>query len=375
MRHSSCGRIGAWGITGVGVYVDSYLAAGLLAVALMGATDRQRVILGRVIIGLCILNVGISVVESITQTHLIPLTGPDGLDVTDAGTTEFRGAALYTHPLTGALMTAMAIFLLLTMEMSFAIRAICFLILVIGLLSFGGRAALMVTIALLAARAALTAFQDLLQRRVNINLIWSLFLVAFLLLPILVALISDTSIGDRIMSRLYYDDSAEVRTQQWLIFSRMNMEQILFGVPVATSQRLAYQVGLTGVENPWILMFLSLGAIVLPVFLMGVGLFFLHLARTYPVSRWVLLAAFLITCTSNSVGTKSPDFFLMVACVAATGRLEKLRAAVSKTASRAQYSPHAADPRGLAPGVQVREPRQAALPRRLSSSVVHVAPR
>src|SRR5262249_37200401 len=45
------------GITGVGVYVDNYLSAGALAIAMSNANGRQRRTIAHLILGLCVINV------------------------------------------------------------------------------------------------------------------------------------------------------------------------------------------------------------------------------------------------------------------------------------------------------------------------------
>ncbi len=100
------------GITGIGVYVDTYLSAAGIAVVMANASDRQRAILARLILGLCAVNVFIALAEYIHQDHFIPLQVASK-DVTDSQTEEFRPAALYGHPLTGAMATSFAVFLTL----------------------------------------------------------------------------------------------------------------------------------------------------------------------------------------------------------------------------------------------------------------------
>ena len=104
------------GFSGAAIYVESYLSAGLLAVALEVGTDRQKRSLAWWIIGFCLLSIIIGIGEGATQTHLITL------HIGDETTTprgwrdrleDFRGSGLFGHPLTASLVTSMAIFLLL----------------------------------------------------------------------------------------------------------------------------------------------------------------------------------------------------------------------------------------------------------------------
>ncbi len=99
---------------------------------------------------------------------------------------------------------------------------------------------------------------------------------------------------------------------------------------------LKYQIGLgndtTDIENFWLLMFLNLGIIGFVVFLIALGLFLVHMGRTtnHPLGWMLMIAAILIDSTSNSLGRKSIDLFLMVACmIAMTGYPRTVPAAIS----------------------------------------------
>ena len=48
--------------------------------------------------------------------------------------------------------------------------------------------------------------------------------------------------------------------------------------------------------------------------ILGLAIYFLYLRRAYPDSGWLLLAALFILFSSNSIGVKTPDLFMMTAC-------------------------------------------------------------
>ena len=340
------------GITGAGVYIDTYMSAGLLAVAMMNASDRQRTILAQVILALCVANVLISVVEAIRQEHFIPLDikGENGKIVDDKIAGEFRPAALYAHPLTGAMMTSFGIFLLLALDLRFSTGAACFAVLAIGLLSFGGRASLLVTVGLLVVYTMATSVRDVIRRRMNRRLIAAVFLTTAVLVPVGIYLLTATPIGERIESRAYYDDSARVRADQWLIFDKLSAGQFMYGIPAEDLGRTFALVGLGGVENPLILMFLNLGAIGLPILIAGMFVYFVYLLRAYPGSGWLLTSAILILSSSNSIGVKSPDLFMMTSCAVA------LRCRRSAPHRREQI-PAITQHRGLSADVVPQPPR------------------
>jgi hypothetical protein len=305
------------GITGVGVYVDNYLSAGALAIAMSSANRRQRQIIAHLILVLCAVNVLISLVEYVDQRHLIPLDmnlDNESVATFDENTEEFRPAALYTHPLTGAMATAFGLFLALETRLRFRTAAFCFGIFMVGLLSFGGRAALGITITLIVVRVAITFTRDFLNGRINGRLLGTVLLAVCLLGPLTAYLLTATPVGERIAAKAYYDESAEVRSDQWQVLNKITTQQALYGTPAVDLPLIYEQVGIRGVENPIILIVLNLGIIGSPILLLGLAIYFLYLRQAYPESGWLLLAAAFIFFSSNSIGVKTPDLFMMTAC-------------------------------------------------------------
>jgi hypothetical protein len=339
------------GLTGAGVYVDTYISAGALAMIMVNASDRQRAILARLVLALCIANVLISFAEYVHREHFIPMdfTAENGKKLTDDQSDEFRPAALYTHSLAGAMATAFGVFLVLAINLRFITAGVCFIILMVGLLSFGGRAALMVTIALLSLRMFVTLARDMMKGRVNGRILAVAALSVAILGPLTGFLLYATPVGSRIAARAYYDDSAEVRVDQWRVFEKLSPQQLMFGTPAADLDLIYGQIGLVGVENPFILIFLNLGIIGVPIFAGGLLAFFLYLHRTYPDSKWVLIAALLILSSSNSIGVKGPDLFMMTAC--AIGMKGYSRVRLTSIARRMRPAlPFPQPVRGLTPG-------------------------
>ncbi len=115
------------GFSGAAVYVESYLAPAMLAVALEAGTDRQKRSLAWWIIGFVVVSIIISIGEGATQTHLIPMHLDDSVakefadDVQD-----FRGDGLFGHPLIAAGATSMATFMLLRMRMNGLLKGALF---------------------------------------------------------------------------------------------------------------------------------------------------------------------------------------------------------------------------------------------------------
>jgi hypothetical protein len=354
------------GFSGSAVYVESYWAAGLLAFILEPADPKLKRLLARILIGICVLNVFVGLYESFTFNNWFPLVIDPDMPVSETNV-DFRANAFYNHPLTASLITSMAIFLLYAMRPGFLIAAPTFCILLVGLLAFGGRTALGVTLIM----SVLTAFYVLLSGivRRNLKLDFVIALVAAAItIPILSAIIvTQTSIAERIMDTLYYDDSAAVRATQWEIFRYLSLKNWLFGISHDDLNLLKYQIGLGGketdIENFWFLMLLNLGLIGFTVFLAAFGGFLYHLGRyTRNMNGWLLLiSALIIDSGSNSLGVKTCDLFIETAfLMAISGYADVNRApriarkilptrvtTIARLHGALAYGPNNATPRGL----------------------------
>lgn len=324
------------GFSGAAVYVESYISAGLLAIVLEQGTDRQKRSLAWWIIAFCVLSIIISIGEGATQTHLIPMQFGDETPkdmVMDSE--DFRGAGLFGHPLTAALTASMATFMLLRMRMNALLKAALFTVMLIGLLSFGGRAALGVTLIMLSLAAAVVLVRGVVMRNLSIGFVGTIAAAVIILPPLLLIIITSTDIGERIMTHMYMDESADVRSLQWLVLNHLNLHDVLFGVPPDRLAILKYQIGLgqdtTDIENFWLLMFLNLGSIGFVVFVIALGLFLMHLGRTtnHPLGWMLLVTAIIVDSSSNSLGRKSVDLYFMAACMIAMTGYPRTAPAVS----------------------------------------------
>jgi hypothetical protein len=308
------------GYSGSMVYIESFWSAGLLTIALESVTDRKKRLMAKILIGLCLIDAGVGIYESLTYSNWFPMVlDPDLVSKATQTDVDFRANAFYPHPLTASLVTAMAIFLLYSMQLRFLTAGPIFAVLLVALFAFGGRTALGVTLVASVGYAIYTLLAGILKRNLKLDFVLAIVFAA-VVIPIFVTIIvTETTIADRIMNTLYYDDSAEVRATQWAILGRLSLRNWLFGISMVDLSALKYQIGLgsidTDIENFWLLTFLNLGMIAFIPFLCLFGGFLVHIARrTSSLNGWLLmLSALLIDSTSNSLGVKSNDLFLEAA--------------------------------------------------------------
>jgi hypothetical protein len=129
----------------------------------------------------------------------------------------------------------------------------------------------------------------------------------------------------RLQAHLYWDPSAQSRIDQFNILGRLSFDQILLGCRRADLLRLVEPLrlgyGVNAIEDFWLLIFATLGALCFPVFLIGMAALASGLWRAGDTrGRLMVVTLLVVASTSNSLGRKSILLMVLVACVAASGR-------------------------------------------------------
>ncbi len=289
------------------------------------------------------LNALIAVGETLLQAHLIPLA-LDGVSIMDKPG-DFRGYALYDHPLTAAMITQMGLFLVLGMRLSRARTAVLLLVFLLGLVAFGGRTAMAVAGGSLALLGGAWLLREAAARRLDARMA-ALSAAAVAIVPLaLWAVLTQTPIGVRLAGKLYFDESAEARNVQWHVLAIMDVKNLVLGTPIDVVDELCHQLGLnvpfSDIENFWLATFVTLGIVGFFYFLLGFLPFVLHLWRIAPLHGRVLLATgLLVASTSNSLARKSNILVALTAAVLASTGFARGSAGRASAASR----PGMADP-------------------------------
>ena len=310
------------------VLLDTFLPAGLLAAVLDRAGPAGLRALRRVMQLLLAANAVLALAEMATQATLVPLYLNDAAYQPHAE--DFRPTALFDHPLTGALMMMMALALAPGRGRSTTaglVRLAYQGLIWAGLIVFGGRMALGVCVLTAGLGQAWRGLRLVLARdpRAGTTLVTAAAGLAGC--AVLFAAALAAGMGDRLAGHLYWDDSAQVRLAQWQIVGELDAPQLLFGTPrealLGLLNRLRLGPGVEVIENFWLLMFVSLGAIGFPAFLVALAAVCRwSWQRTAPAGRALLLGALVVASSSNSLGRKSTVLVCLVAatrCAAAGG--------------------------------------------------------
>ena len=324
------------GLSGAAVFVDSYLSAGVVAAVLVNASPAQRRTLAWLLVPAIAFNALIAVGETLLQAHLVPLA-LDGVSIMDKPG-DFRGYALYDHPLTAAMITQMGLFLVLGMRLSRTRTAALLLVFLVGLIAFGGRTATAVGGGSLALLGWTWLLREAVARRLDARMA-TLSAAATAIIPLaLWAVMTQTPIGVRLAGKLYFDESAEARNVQWHVLSLMDFKNLMLGTPIDLVDELCHQLGLnvpfSDIENFWLATFVTLGMVGFFYFLLGFLPFVLHLWRVAPFHGRVLLATgLLVASTSNSLARKSNILVVLTAAVLASTGFARSRVGQARAAS------------------------------------------
>ena len=307
----------ATGPGGLITLIDTFLPAGMLAAALVEASPSARGMLNRLLSTLFLLNAVVALIESVAREHVIPIAG----NVPELAS-EFRPTGLFDHPLTAAMSTMMGIFLHLGRRGFRGRVPIYEAVLILSLFAFGGRIAILLTIAGCAYLCLPGLWRATLRHDVAPRAWISVCLAAVGVATAAVGA-GATGISDRLLAHLYWDPSAQARIYQFDVLNHMDGLQLVFGARrmdlLALIEPLRLQYGADVIENFWLLMFCTLGALCFPVFVIGLlslVRFMLRSANAY--TRVMILSVMLAASCSNSLGRKSTLLVTLVGCVAAS---------------------------------------------------------
>ncbi len=333
-----CGfALAATGRVHLVVFVENFMPAGLLALVLGRAREAALRRLAWVVLAALVLGVAVSVGETLLQTHLVPivLDGREELEQPE----EFRGAGLFDHPLTGAMLTAAGLFLANSAGVARGWRAVLTAVFAVGLVAFGGRTALVLATAVFAGWQGAGMLGRLAGRALRRTDLAAAACALTVAPAALALLLTQTGVGARLVTHLYWDDSAQVRNVQWLLLPMMDPGEKLFGMTLARQELALRQLSLHwrigAVENFWLLLYLYLGAAGFAVFVAGFVPFLCWAGRRAALpGRLMLGVVMLAASTSNSLGHKANLLTVLVPMALASAALRRPspRARASATA-------------------------------------------
>lgn len=303
-------------LPGMAGTIDTFLPPALvvLLVADMDQPGYRRMEL--VLHGLMTVNALLGLFEFVTQTHVFPYRFDGEVFPFDT-----RSTALQGHPLVNAAVTSWYSLALLTGSrvLPNPVRLGLIPLQLAALVTFGGRAATVVTFGLAAVYLFGTGRRALREGRIPL-LGAACGLIILSLVPVLIAIMAEQGFFDLLLRRFVSDGgSANARVQMFDMFDPLSFRDLLAGPDIALIESMRRVNGLEwGIEQPIIKTLLYNGLFIMIMMVVAVAAFLREVARSCAPGVWLPMLSFVILLqTSESIATKTTlltKFILMVLC-------------------------------------------------------------
>ena len=293
------------GRKGIATIFDTYLLAIIVALIAAEMETRDFTRAEKLIHVLLAANALLGLAEYALNTRVFPFRF-DGA----ALEWDYRSNALLGHPLENAQITGLYIMVLLAgggASMPKSLRPAAILLQLAALVPFGGRTALLLTVAM----AALWMVPRVLQVLRGARLSLPVFAAIAVLAPLLtlgVGLIAAGGFFDVITDR--FDDdggSAKARVEMFAIFDHLSAHDIFIGASSDVIDSLRTSRGLEqGIENPVVRLLLYQGVVFTTFLIAGFTLFLIEIARRLRPGYGMAMIFFLVIISSyESIANKT----------------------------------------------------------------------
>lgn len=316
------------GRKGIASVFDTYLLA--VAVALIAAEMRGYDLTRaeKLIHVLLAANAALALIEYAIGYRFFPFRF-EGVELE----WDMRSTGLSGHPLENAQLTSIYILALLAgggASMPKVLRAPAVLLQLAALVPFGGRTAMLLTLAMMALWLVPRVVGMLRGARISLIAL----AVAAILLPALalaVAGFAASGFFDVLLVRFVDDSgSAKTRLEMFEIFSQLSAHDLLIGPNAEQIDSIRRSLGLElGIENPVVRLVLYQGAIFTGFLIAGMTLFIAEIVRRLRPGYGMALLAFVILVNSyESISNKTVALAqFIVLLIAMFHRSEPVRAA------------------------------------------------
>ena len=284
--------------------IDSFLLPPMICLVVWQLTDSQRRILAWAFHAGILLNVTLGYYEYFSGHRLIPLTVGN---IVVLG--EWRSAALLGHPLTASGLIAAYVMALVVRPailpsiIRLPVIAFCF----VSLMVFGGRTALMVTLAVMGGLLGWRGLRFAFGSRMPLAAIIMAMCLASLIAGAAV-IAFDSGVFDKMLLRFSSDKgSALARYATLHLMSYLDWTELLLGADPDRITGLQSQLGLNyGIENFWVSCITQFGLVHTVLMTIGLWCFFIDLTRRSDRGVWAIyLLMLMIAASSVSFSSKN----------------------------------------------------------------------
>lgn len=293
------------GRKGIATIFDTYLLAIIVALIAAEMETRDFTRAEKLIHVLLAANALLGLAEYALNTRVFPFRF-DGA----ALEWDYRSNALLGHPLENAQITGLYIMVLLAgggASMPKSLRPAAILLQLAALVPFGGRTALLLTVAMAALWMVPRVLQVLRGARLSLPVLAAIAVLAPLV-TLGVGLIAAGGFFDVITDR--FDDdggSAKARVEMFAIFDHLSAHDIFIGASSDVIDSLRTSRGLEqGIENPVVRLLLYQGVVFTTFLIAGFTLFLIEIARRLQPGYGMAMIFFLVIISSyESIANKT----------------------------------------------------------------------
>ncbi|ENM5751983.1 exopolysaccharide biosynthesis protein VpsF [Vibrio mimicus] len=293
-----------FGTSGLAYLIDAIFIPLLLVPVVNCLSKENKERLLTIIAYLLFINSCIAIVEFILGQSVIA--------VEIGSFAFFRSTAFLSHPLNNALITATLTPIL--MHYTRIPATLYVSVVILALFAFGGRAALGIFL-LGNFLMVLPLLRDFLGKGVRYHKLKFAYLQALVYFSFIIVLLILvlSPIGDRILSKLYLDTSAEARLDVFILLEQLSISEWMFGASQGLLNDIAFYIGINVVENyliGWVLNFGILGCLclLLATYIVPSKL----VSHQSQAAKIALLSFILISLTNNALTVKTPAMMLLM---------------------------------------------------------------
>lgn len=298
-----------FGTSGLAYLIDTIFVAILIFPIVLLLRQEYRDKLVELLAWLVLINSIIAILEFVLGKGL--------MQVEFSSFSYFRSTAFLAHPLNNALITASLSPVL--MNKTKVPTIIYFAIAFVSLFAFGGRAAMGIFLlgTMVLGMSGIRGFIS------GIGVNYTRFAIGQMLFFIAVILLSyivfSTSIGDRILSKLYLDNSAQARFDVFVLLEQLTFKELILGASESLRSSITYYIGIKIIENyilGWLISFGVVGMVLLILAVTSIPI--TKLIKSDLPIRVIISSFFVISITNNALTAKTPALlilFIVLACV------------------------------------------------------------
>jgi len=298
------GHIVSRAAPGMAGAIDTFLAPPLLVVLLADIDARGMARIELTLHALMTINALLALLEFVIHMRFFPYRFDGAVFPFDT-----RSSALQGHPLVNAAVTACYSLTLLNGGrcLSPGLRLPLFGLQFAALVTFGGRAAMVITLIIATCYLLGAAHRALRAGRIPILAAASAFLMAALV-PVVLTVLAARGFFDALLSRFVSDGgSANARVEMFSMFDSLSFHDLLIGPDTGLVESLRRVNGLEwGIEQPIIKTVLYQGLMIAVLMTAAVAAFLWEIARVCAKGVWLPMLPFVILLqTSESIAGKT----------------------------------------------------------------------